>query len=70
MTPAVFDGASGLVAEHLGYEVARYVYGRVAEFRRRSVDDPQLQRALELLRHSGTPAELLQLATDPAPVMH
>lgn len=70
ITPQVFEGASTLVAEHLGYEVARYVFGRTAEFRRRSTDDPQLQRALELLRRSRSPAELMQLAMESAPLVH
>jgi carboxyl-terminal processing protease len=63
MTPQVYDGASGLIAEQLGYEVARYVFGRPAEFRRRAHDDAQMQTALGLLRKAGTPRELLSLAT-------
>jgi len=63
MTPAVYDGASGVITDQLGYEVARYVFGRPAEFRRRAQDDKQLQTAMGLLRKAGTPRELMSLAT-------
>jgi carboxyl-terminal processing protease len=63
LTPQVYDGASGLITEQLGYEIARYVFGRPAEFRRRAHDDAQMQTALGLLRKAGTPRELLSLAT-------
>jgi hypothetical protein len=63
MTPQVYDGASGLISEQLGYEIARYVFGRPAEFRRRAHDDAQMQTALGLLRKAGSPRELLSLAT-------
>jgi carboxyl-terminal processing protease len=63
MTPQVYDGASGLITEQLGYELARYVFGRPAEFRRRAQDDKQLQTAMGLLRQAGTPRELMSLAT-------
>ena len=63
MTPQVYEGASGLVTEQLGYEITRYVFGRPAEFRRRAHDDAQMQTALGLLRKAGSPRELLSLAT-------
>ncbi len=63
MTPQVYQGASGLIDEQLGLEIARYVFGRPAEFRRRARDDAQMQTAMELLRKAGTPRELLGLAT-------
>jgi carboxyl-terminal processing protease len=63
MTPQVYDGASGLINEQLGYEITRYVFGRPAEFRRRVHDDPQMQMAMGLLRKAGSPRELLSLAT-------
>lgn len=62
LTPATFAGAAQLVDEQLGYEVARYVFGRPAEFRRRAQDDRQLQSALALLRQAQTPKELMGLA--------
>jgi carboxyl-terminal processing protease len=63
MTPQVYQGAGGLIDDQLGYEVARYVFGRPAEFRRRVQGDKQMQTALGLLRKAGTPRELLGLAT-------
>jgi carboxyl-terminal processing protease len=63
MTPQVYDGASGLITEQLGYEIARYVFGRPAEFRRHAHDDQQMQTAMELLRKAQTPRDLLSLAT-------
>lgn len=36
----------------IGYEVTRYVFGRDAEFSRRSADDPVMQRALLLLQNA------------------
>ncbi|HEU5049764.1 MAG TPA: S41 family peptidase [Gemmatimonadales bacterium] len=59
----VYGGATDLVREQLGYEVARYVFGRSAEFRRQAEDDAQMQMALKLLRSAETPKDLLSLAT-------
>ena len=59
---AVYDSAAGLVDPQIGYEVARYVFGRTAEFRRRAADDPQMQSALTLLHRAQTPHDLLTLA--------
>jgi carboxyl-terminal processing protease len=62
MADPVFAGASSLIDEQLGYEIARYVFGRTAEFRRRSADDRQVQLAFDLLRKAQTPKALLELA--------
>ncbi len=62
MTPAVFNGAGNLIDEQLGYEIARYVFGRPAEFRRRATQDLQMQTAMGLLRKAQTPKQLLGLA--------
>jgi carboxyl-terminal processing protease len=62
ISPTVFNGAGMLIDEQLGYEVARYVFGRPAEFRRRAANDPQMQTAMGLLRKAQTPKELLSLA--------
>ncbi len=58
-----FKGAGSLVDQQLSYEVSRYVFGRPAEFRRRSQDDPQVQSALGLLRKAESPKQLLTLAS-------
>jgi len=62
ITAAVFNGAGNLVDEQLGYEIARYVFGRPAEFRRRAAQDLQMQTAIGLLRKAQTPKQLLGLA--------
>ena len=62
LTPAEFNQGGRLVDQQLGYEIARYLFGQPAEFRRRAGDDRQVQTALELLRKAQTPKELLGLA--------
>ena len=62
ISDSVFNGAGSLIDEQLGYEVARYVFGRPAEFRRRAANDQQMQTAIGLLRKAQTPKELLSLA--------
>jgi len=66
VTQADFNGAGQLVDEQLSYEIARYVFGRPAEFRRRSLDDRQLQSALSLLRRAQTPKDLMGIAMSSA----
>lgn len=62
VSPATFNAAGQLIDEQLGYEVARYLFGRPAEFKRRALDDRQLQTALDLLKRAQTPKELMGLA--------
>ena len=59
---AVFNGAGALIDEQLGFQIARYVFGRPAEFRRQAAQDVQMQTALGLLRKAQTPKQLLSLA--------
>jgi carboxyl-terminal processing protease len=63
ITREEFNGAGRLMDEQLGYEVARYVFGRQAEFRRRAENDRQMQTAMDLLRRAQSPRELLGLAS-------
>lgn len=67
MPRSTFDAAGDLVAQQLGYEITRYVFGRPAEFRRRAKDDAQLQKGVDLLRKASTPQELMRLATTGTP---
>ncbi|MGH7570054.1 MAG: S41 family peptidase [Gemmatimonadales bacterium] len=60
---SVLAGGRGVIAQEIGYEAARYVFGRPAEFRRRMGDDRQVQQALALARKARSPKELLSLAT-------
>jgi carboxyl-terminal processing protease len=62
VSDSIFVKAAPLVDEQLGYEIARYVFGRPAEFRRRAKDDRQMQTALDLLHKAQTPKDLLSLA--------
>jgi hypothetical protein len=59
---STFDGGTALIDEQLGYTIARYVFGRATEFRRRAADDRQVQTALGLLSKASTPQALLSLA--------
>lgn len=63
----VFDEAQPLVERQLAYEIARYVFGSDAEFRRRAAQDKVLQKALELARGAHSEQELLKRATAQAP---
>jgi carboxyl-terminal processing protease len=62
VSSTVFQGAGKLIDEQLGYEIARYVFGRPAEFRRHAANDQQMQTAIGLLRKAQTPKDLLSLA--------
>src|SRR2546422_247499 len=65
---SVVAGARRLIAQEVGYEAARYVFGRSTEFRRRIADDQQVKRALALADRARSPQDLLTLAnTQPAP---
>ena len=63
LTLEEFNAGGRLVDQNLGYEIARYVFGRPAETKRRVADDRQMQTAMELLRKAQSPKELLGLAT-------
>ncbi|OLE15069.1 MAG: hypothetical protein AUG20_03350 [Gemmatimonas sp. 13_1_20CM_3_60_15] len=60
---AVFDEAQPLVERQLAFEIARYVFGSDAEFRRRASVDKVLQKALELARGAQSEDDLLRRAT-------
>ncbi|MGH7537510.1 MAG: S41 family peptidase [Gemmatimonadales bacterium] len=64
---SVMPGARGLIAEELGYEAARYVFGRRAEVRRRMRNDRQVQEALALARRARAPQDLFALTAPGVP---
>lgn len=66
VSQADFDAAGALVGDQLGYEIARYVFGRGVEFQRRNSDDSQILAALALLERARTPDALLTLASKQA----
>ena len=59
-----YDAASSLTSRLIAYDVARYVFGRTAENRRRLLDDPMVQRAVDLTRGARTQKELLARVTE------
>ncbi len=63
---SVASGAHTLISQELGYEAARYVFGRSTEFRRRMADDEQVKRALALADKARSPQDLLTLANTQA----
>jgi carboxyl-terminal processing protease len=64
---SVYDEAEPLVSRLIAFDIARYVFGGDAEFRRRAATDKVLQKALELARGAPTEHELLRRATAMAP---
>ncbi len=64
---SVLTGARMLIADDVGYEIARYVFGRPAEVRRHMQEDRQVQAALALARRAKSPQDLLALAAAQAP---
>ncbi len=59
----IWTGAESFVADQFAYELSRYVFGRTPELRRRALDDPQINKALELLQSSNTSEELVSMAS-------
>jgi carboxyl-terminal processing protease len=60
---SLYDAAP-IVARLISYDVARYVLGRPAEQRRIVQDQPEVQKAVSLLRGVKTPKELLVRASE------
>jgi carboxyl-terminal processing protease len=60
---AVYDEAEPLVSRVIGFDIARYVFGGEAEFRRRAAVDRPLQKAIELARGAKTEQDLLRKVT-------
>jgi len=63
----VYDEAEPLVSRVIGFEIARYLFGSEAEFRRRASVDKPLLKALELARGSKSEQDLIRKATAQAP---
>jgi carboxyl-terminal processing protease len=60
---SVYDDAEPLVSRTIGLDIARYIFGSEAEFRRRTATDKPLLKALELARGARTERDLLRKAT-------
>jgi hypothetical protein len=59
LADGVVKGAGTLLDDGIGYEIARYVFGPAAERRRRIERDHQVQRAVDLVRGTSSPQQLL-----------
>jgi carboxyl-terminal processing protease len=59
---SVFDEGEPLVTRLIGFDIARYVFGGDAEFRRRASTDKVLQKAIELARGAHSENDLLRKA--------
>ncbi|MGH7719043.1 MAG: S41 family peptidase [Gemmatimonadaceae bacterium] len=58
----LYDAAAPMVDRWLSNQVARFAFGDSAAFRRSIPEDPQLTRAIELLRRGQTQKDLFALA--------
>ena len=67
---SVYDEAEPLVSRVMGFEIARYVFGPDAEFRRRASVDKTLQKALELAHGAKSEHDLLRRAMAEAPTVY
>jgi hypothetical protein len=56
------------VSRLIGFEIARYVFGPDAEFRRRAAADKVLQKAQELAHGAKSEQDLLRRAMTLAPL--
>ncbi|MFL5477389.1 MAG: hypothetical protein ACJ79X_00035, partial [Gemmatimonadaceae bacterium] len=63
----VYVEAEPLVSRVVGFEIARYVFGPEAEFRRRASADKVLQKAQELAHGAKSEQDLLRRAMSLAP---
>jgi len=66
---SAYDEAEPLVSRVMGFEIARYVFGPDAEFRRRASVDKTLQKALELAHGAKSEHDLLRRAMAEAPTV-
>ena len=63
----VYDDAEPLVSRVIGFDIARYLFGSDAEFRRRASVDKPLLKALDLAHGAKSERDLLRKATAEAP---
>jgi carboxyl-terminal processing protease len=59
----IYDAATPLLSEALGYEATRVLFGRRAEFRRRLAADGGVEEAVSLLAGAGSQDEVFARAT-------
>jgi hypothetical protein len=62
LSPETYEDASAYVADQLGYEIARELFGTESVVRRQAKADRQLQAALRLLRSAESQQETITSA--------
>ena len=62
LTPETYEEAAGYVADQLGYEISRELFGTEAVVRRQAKADRQLQAALRLVRNADSQQEAITAA--------
>ena len=65
---ATYNAGIGYFDRFIGNRVARAVYGDSTVAKRLFVEDPQIQKAIELLKRGGTQRDLLAMTASAAPV--
>lgn len=61
---SVYDASAPVVSALLAYDIARYVFGPEAEFRRRVANDQAIRTALSLATGAGSQAALIARASE------
>jgi predicted transcriptional regulator len=62
LSPETYEDASAYVADQIGYEIARELFGTESVVRRQAKADRQLQAALRLLRSAESQQETITSA--------
>jgi carboxyl-terminal processing protease len=61
---SVWTAVQKFIDQQFAYEAVHYSFSKAAEWRRRSADDVQVQKAVQLLQQVRTPRELIALAAN------
>ena len=61
---SVWSGVQKFIDQQFSYEAVHYSFSKAAEWKRRSADDVQVQKAVQLLQRARTPRELIALAAN------
>jgi hypothetical protein len=59
----VWNAAAQAVDRQLRYQILRYAFGTEAEMRERTMDDPVVRRAIDLLQQADSARELFEIAS-------
>jgi len=61
---SIYDASAPVVSSLLAYDIARYVFGPEAEFRRRVASDRAIRSALEIIAGTGSQSALIKRASE------